>query len=660
MKNKAPKGLKLVLLGASMFGLAGCLLLFIEPVFNSATAFFNNPDFIHFVETKIVHKTLNPQNIARHIEDYLNGAVVITFFICVVVLTRILKRRITAAAKAGRIFFGELVKTGAALKIRAAAGTRLFVFLFCGAGGAVFFINVFGTLILDFTYTDWLMGGGDLSQHYLGWRMFRNSAWNFPFGLMDNIVHPFKESVIYTDSIPLFAVLFKLASAVLPVNFQYFGLFGLLIYFLQGAVSAVLVKRLTGDTLYSIIASAFFVLSTTMMQRIYGHTALAAHFILLLCVYVCLPQKPRGLWRETLIWSGLFFLTVGLHLYFTPMVFIFMAFYFFRLYLEKTRTLARLLVSALSALAVMAAAMFLFGAFYSRAGASAGGLGSSSANLNTLFNPAGTSAVLKDLNLATDYQYEGFGYLGAGVLLAAFFAVVYYGLMNTKQIAPFIKNGRARNKTLPAVLCVLAFVLFAVSPEVTFNSKTLFVYYVPSVIHKIWSVFRSTGRFIWPVMYIIMCVAFAALFRAAGRKKAAALLSFLLLFQYYDLNSWFKTKGAYFKAPVIWRTELKSPEWDVFARDCKHIIFLSDYSKIYSFLDLAVKYNLTVNDAYLARKNSGQIEAYKQEELERILNGEARDDAVYIINDDERASLLKGRLSLFLIDGLIAGERRRK
>lgn len=49
-------------------------------------------------------------------------------------------------------------------------------------------------------------------------------------------------SIVYTDSIPLFALLFKILSPLLPANFQYFGLFELLSYALMGGFGALFVR----------------------------------------------------------------------------------------------------------------------------------------------------------------------------------------------------------------------------------------------------------------------------------------------------------------------------------------------------------------------------------------------------------------------------------
>jgi hypothetical protein len=263
--------------------------------------------------------------------------------------------------------------------------SSLFIFISGGILGTLFFIYVFGTAVLDFTYTDWLMTGSDLTTHYLGWKLFRNSSWYFPFGLMDNIVYPFKLSIIYTDSIPLFAIIFKLLSPVLPENFQYFGLFGLICYTLQGGISSLIVKKIGGNSLLSIISSLFFVLSTTLLQRIFGHTSLAAHYILLLCILICLYNNLTQK-KKIVLWSSILALSASIHLYFVAMVFIFLFFYLLREYFME-RSIIKQCVVFIVSLLVLFGTMFCLGAFYFANSIDNNGFGFYSANLNTFINP---------------------------------------------------------------------------------------------------------------------------------------------------------------------------------------------------------------------------------------------------------------------------------
>ena len=49
--------------------------------------------------------------------------------------------------------------------------------IFYGTGllSALLFILIYGVSVLNPAYTDWLMAGGDLSQHFLGFAIYQFS-----------------------------------------------------------------------------------------------------------------------------------------------------------------------------------------------------------------------------------------------------------------------------------------------------------------------------------------------------------------------------------------------------------------------------------------------------------------------------------------------------
>ena len=198
------------------------------------------------------------------------------------------------------------------------------LFIVGSAIGILCFLCVYGFRVLDVTYDAWLMNADiDLRQHYLGWCHFRSSAWHIPIGLIDSLSFPTSVSVIWTDSIPLFAVVFKLFSAALPETFQYFGWFALLSFALQGGISTLLIKRLSRCNLLSILSAPLFILSFTILQRMFYHTALGAQWILLLALLIWIGKdtnKDRSCFKSCLIWFLMGALCVWIHSYFVPMV----------------------------------------------------------------------------------------------------------------------------------------------------------------------------------------------------------------------------------------------------------------------------------------------------------------------------------------------------
>ena len=95
-----------------------------------------------------------------------------------------------------------------------------------------FFIIIIATIFwcyllgLDFINplnSEWLYLG-DLSQYQLGWKFFRDDIWRFPIGSNPNLGIYFDGSIVFSDSIPIFAIFFKLIKNFLPENFQYFSI----------------------------------------------------------------------------------------------------------------------------------------------------------------------------------------------------------------------------------------------------------------------------------------------------------------------------------------------------------------------------------------------------------------------------------------------------
>ena len=95
-----------------------------------------------------------------------------------------------------------------------------FLFLIISLLLAVYFV---GKNNFWFNQTDWLYGSGDLTNAQLSWQFFKNDIWRFPIGLNPNYGLEISNSIIFTDNIPLFAIIFKFLNPIIYENFQYFS-----------------------------------------------------------------------------------------------------------------------------------------------------------------------------------------------------------------------------------------------------------------------------------------------------------------------------------------------------------------------------------------------------------------------------------------------------
>ena len=75
------------------------------------------------------------------------------------------------------------------------------------------FSFLYGWSILNPKNNMWLEGGQnqDPMQAYLGWEFFRREPWSIPLGSNQSFGMLPSNSVVYSDSIPLLAIFFKLS-----------------------------------------------------------------------------------------------------------------------------------------------------------------------------------------------------------------------------------------------------------------------------------------------------------------------------------------------------------------------------------------------------------------------------------------------------------------
>jgi hypothetical protein len=423
-------------------------------------------------------------------------------------------------------------------------------------------------------------------------------------------------------------------------------LFGLFVYALQGGVSGIVIKKITNSFAISAICSLFFILSTTMIARMYLHTSLAAHFTILLSIYLCVAKKEDATVKYNILtWSGLLVITALIHFYLVLMVLFFMFFYTIDDLLERKKP-ARTLVSLIIPSVILFSVMFIMGMFYSKAIQNANGFGMANSNLNTLFNPQWVnSPFLPNLPIVSNWQQDSFAYIGFGMTLCVIFAIVTV-LVKYKKFKIILSDRRFFRKTILAILLVVAFSIFALSPSISFNDKVLFVYPVPGFIVSVWALFRATGRLLWPVVYIIMFFAIWIVAKEYKRKIAIPILLCFLIIQIYDLHKSLtdRANAAVVHTNIKWESSLKSGAWNELAKIKKHIFYFGTptnettfktfVKEIYSLAKYAIDNNMTINDFNLGRVQNKKIFAYKQDELDRIYDGQAKDDTIYIFSKD--------------------------
>lgn len=477
--------------------------------------------------------------------------------------------------------------------------------------GMLLFLAIYGIRVLNPEYTLWLYSAGsDLTQHYLGWMAFRNSDWTFPIGLTDQLSYPEKISIVFTDSIPLFAVTFKLLGSVsyrlfscsLPENFQYFGWWGILTFILNGAFSARILQKYLKNDLQVVMGSVFFILSFQVLHRMFFHTALAAHWIIFLSMYPMIYRNEISRKKKALVWGLTGFLCGSVHLYFLAMCgLVFIGFVILDFGEEKKLSVIRRVgVESMYFLLFLLATVltvYILGGFAGNFTSYAGGLGRGSFNLNGFINAQGKSELVSSLPVRPG-QYEGFAYLGAGIMFLLL-AVLIENMKDYRRQRIY----KTRMFVGGAVVFAAA-VIVALSPCITWGETVLFEIPVHGWVERLWATFRSTGRIIWVCVYLLFLFALCADYKSISPKKKTILIMAGLCIQLADLVHMFGECHVWSRE-IAYEYQLDEAVWDdvVEENGIKHLLFAFDYkqNEDYPLTIYALEHDLTTNDFYFAR-----------------------------------------------------------
>ena len=481
------------------------------------------------------------------------------------------------------------------------------------------------------------MNKGDLTQHFLGWCFFRSDPWALPLGFTKSFGYPIGINITFTDSIPLFAFFFKLLNPILPPEFQYFGIWELACFILQALFGGLLIRLFFKNFWAQLAGVFFFTTSPLILMRAFGHSSLSGHWIILLSLYLYFLCKNSEIRLSYYRWISICILTILIHPYFTVMSFIIYLGYEADI-INRTKKWKSSIIRFFIMVASILAASFLIGIYMPGTIYDEAGLGDASFNLNSLFNPMGWSKFLiKDLPIARPNQYEGFNYLGLGMLIL-FLISVFMFFRDIKLSV--IKDSLKKHSGLFFITIVL--ILFSLSNVYTFYDKVLFIIPLPEFIRKIWTVYRSTGRMFWPVYYLIYLWIFISLSKqfinGENSWKFLSLLFFAFFIQVIDLNDVYKTRGwgGWFSKIVTYDSPLKSDFWSKAAKTARHIVIIPPGNDDYDVLSYyAVHNKMTMNVGYFARTPWDAIVAHGLLLTDQIRKGNIPADTLFLVRGDK-------------------------
>ena len=520
--------------------------------------------------------------------------------------------------------------------------------------GALVFLILYGVRVLDPTCVDWILNNPspDPAQHYLGWVFYRRSGWHLPYlGANYSAIYPYRTSILYTDSIPLLAVLGKLLGGVLPARFQYLGLWGLFCYAMQGGLAQALIARIggvrLGDTAKgwtSVLGAGVLVLFPALNIRMFAHTALAANWLVLLALWLWLcaeRSENRPTTAKLCLWWGILgLLCAGIHLYYLPMVGMVLVAACVQRALEK-RGPAAVVLPVAGFCGAALAELFVLGAFAANfAGYSNGYL--SGADLANLFVPG----------LGASWEQEI--YAGLGTTIAVVLALAGL-LVQHKQAGAFFR--RHKNVVISALVLLVLDAIAAMGNTVTFAGRTLFTVPIPQALMDFWAMFSSCARLAWLAGMLLAVAACGLVLRFWQGAAAAVLLAFCAAAQGFGQRAELAKRFAAYHDAAYYEntTQLTDPAWEQLAASGQftHLAFASfdfEHDEFWDLAAFAADHGWTSNSFYMGHMDGNLAAVTLAGEMNALAP-----DTLYAFVDEDALARNDFALHYYRLDGVLLG-----
>jgi hypothetical protein len=348
------------------------------------------------------------------------------------------------------------------------------------------------------------LGWYDLSTALSGYFYFQHDTWQWPLFHVDKLGAPAGMNIIFTDSIPWVVLAGRLMFRLTGQSVNLYGLWTAFCFVASATTLTALVAALGQRSLAAAAMATTAGLCMPALLARWGHMSMMGQFeIPLTLIFYLRNHRCNRPWPLFIKAASLMWLALWTHSYLFAMACAIVFATIGQAFSNSTLNGKTAISVSAGLAAIMGAVMALSGYLQSRGGLGAGGVGIFSMNLLSPFFPQRSGLIASLRNVMADGtggQYEGFSYLGAGLLVLL--------IMTLPQQARVLRSGIPRHPWMSTLL--LGFTIFALSNAVYLGPIQLLHIPLPGPIMQLAAMFRSTGRFFWPVMYSLAALAIAA------------------------------------------------------------------------------------------------------------------------------------------------------
>ena len=490
----------------------------------------------------------------------------------------------------------------------------------------------YGIEILNPTNIYWLRD--DSYTQFIGWSFYRNNEFfTFPLFKIFDYGMNMGSTIIYTDSLPLMALLFKPFEAFLPINFQYQGVWIFACYVLTAYFGYKIFNLYLKGSYEKLICVLFLLCSPIILERFsIGHISLMGHWVILFSFYLYIKENTN-----LRSWMAIILISILIHGYIFAMVFVVGVFSLAKNYFKKIVTRKKTGIHFIAITSFSVVCLVVFG-YFENINVFHGGWGGYRLNMLSIVNPNGLnfnwSQFISDspiFNRLKIGDYEGFNYLGFGMIINLIFATY---LAIKKKINIF----SSVDSRLVIIFCLLL-IIFGLTNHIAFGSYELLNYDLPGFLKVFTKPFRASGRFFWPVYYIIFISTLVFVLRNLNPKKALVYALLIFTIQVVDLSNGFQKIREFAQNTEegsLYKKDLELNKLKSVAKDYKKLIYVFPSNAPKNWIQLSYfsyRNDLKTNFGYFARRNKKAEDRYVRQINMQFTENNLSKDSIYYFSD---------------------------
>jgi hypothetical protein len=500
------------------------------------------------------------------------------------------------------------------------------------------------SILTDRTDIRWLVMG-DRAFGLLGWLDYLRHPWSFPLSTSSHYLYPLPTNVALTDSVPLLTFIAKIFAADEFSVWHPYGYWLVVCFSLQAVFANLIAHQLLAG---SFILRFAFTLIVTIAPPLFfrnGHLSLMAHWVLLAAFLIGTAGPRVAHVVNYLTWVVLTAVAALIHPYWPPMVLVIAA----SVYFNSARTsvsprslsYAGALVRFLGLVITALAGFWMLGILNQPKPVDEIHIYTS--DILMYFNSYGWSRYVPALFKFRSGQYEGFSYLGAGVLFIFICFFVIQRIFNDSHYSfKQLINPGANIRGL-AIGCLLLFI-WSLGAKVRFLGKTMgYLDFIYEPLLPILGTFRSVGRFAWGAHYLIILLLFLWLSNLWSQGRRRLSISVAILAVTFQLAETMDKFGSFFVRDNQFKP-LYTAEWlpllqgktsiDLIPPELSDTPCMTLQNQSREWLPLAllaVQQGLHFNSGARANPPEAPAKSYCESLEVRLKNGLFENSSVYVI-----------------------------